>query len=128
MTTDIEEGVSKEPPMPSFDLTISNYRGREIDPIIAQESQNFIDDENFVKSRAFVQFLWRNNIGNFEAKCKTIKIEKPNKLDFKIEEEVKDKFLEDFSQLTPKARRWLVKELGVLILPKWDIANAIIFY
>jgi hypothetical protein len=91
--------------MKSFNLTIVDYRGREIDPIIAQASQNFIDDKIFVNSRAFAQFLWRRNIGNFEAKCKTIKIEQPNKLDSKIEEEVKAKFMEEFSQLTLEVGR-----------------------
>ena len=57
-----------------------------------------------------------------------IKAKKPNKLDSNIEEEVKAKFLQDFSQLTPKAKRQLVKELGVLLFPEWDIANAMIFY
>ena len=104
ITADIERGVPEEPPMPSFDLIISNYKGKEIDPIIAQASQKFIDDENFVKSRAFAQFLWRRYIGNFEEKCKAIKAEQPNKLDSKIEEEVKAKFLEDFAQF-PKAGR-----------------------
>ena len=49
--------------------------------MIAQASQNFIDDENFVKTRTFAQFLWRRNIGNFEIKCKLIKLEQPNKLE-----------------------------------------------
>ena len=34
-----------------------NYQGKEIDPIGAKASENFINDENFVKSRAFAQFL-----------------------------------------------------------------------
>ena len=32
---DIEGGVPIEPPVPYFDLTITDYRGREIDPIIS---------------------------------------------------------------------------------------------
>ena len=95
-TADIERGVSEEPPMPSFDLTVADYRGKEIDPIIAQASKKFIDDESFVRSRAFAQVLWRRNIGNFE-KCKKIKVEKLNKLDSDIREEVEAKFLEDFA-------------------------------
>lgn len=128
ITANIERGVPKEPPVPSFDLTSANYRGKEIDPIIAQASHKFIDDENFVKSRAFAQFLWRRNIDNFEPKCQTIKEEKPNKLDSEVEEEVKAKILEDFSQLTLEARRQLVKESGVLVLLEWDIDNVMIFY
>ena len=102
---DIERGVPKEPPRPSFDLTIVDYRGKEIDPIISQASQKFINDENFVRSRAFAQFLWRKNIGNFEKTCEKIKVEKPDKPDSIIKEEVKSKILSDFSQFTPEARR-----------------------
>ena len=36
---DMKRGVLQEPPMPSLDLTFSNYQGKEIDPIIAQASQ-----------------------------------------------------------------------------------------
>ena len=72
---DLERGVPQEPPMPSLDLIVADYKGKEIDPIIAQASQKFIDDESFVKSRAFAQFLWRKNIGNFEERCKRIKVE-----------------------------------------------------
>ena len=37
-------------------------RARDLDPLIAKASKKFIDDENFVKSRAFTQFLWRRNM------------------------------------------------------------------
>ena len=33
-TIEIEEGVPKEPPMPSFTLTIADFQGREIDPMV----------------------------------------------------------------------------------------------
>lgn len=97
ITTVDFQGVPKEPTVPSFHLTFSYYRAREIDPIIAQASQKFIDDENFVKSKAFAQFLWRKNIGHFKTRCKSIKIEQLSKLDSEIEEEVKAKFMEDFT-------------------------------
>ena len=73
MTTDLESEVPQEPPVPSLDLTIANYQDKEIDPIIAQASKKFMNDENFVKSRAFAQFLWRKNIGNFEKTREKIK-------------------------------------------------------
>lgn len=63
--TDLEIGEPQEPPIPSLDLTVANYQGKEIDPLVAQASEKFINDENFVKSRAFAQFLWKLNIGNF---------------------------------------------------------------
>ena len=51
----------------------------------------------FVKSRAFAQFLWRLNIGNFEKTCEKIKVEQLGKSDSIIKEEVKSKFLSDFA-------------------------------
>ena len=54
-TADIE-GVPEEPPMPTLALTVRDYRGKEIDPLVAQASKKFIDDESIVKSRAFAQF------------------------------------------------------------------------
>lgn len=110
-----------------MDLTIVDYQGKEIDPIIVEASQKFIDGENFVRSRAFAQFLWRKNIRNFEKTCEKIKIEQPDKPDSIIKEEVKSKFLSDFSQFTPEAERKIVKQSGLLILPEWDIDNAMIF-
>lgn len=45
---DMERGVPQEPPIPSLDLIVIYYQGKEIDPIIAQASQKFINDEIFV--------------------------------------------------------------------------------
>ena len=55
-TFDIEKGAPKDPPIPSFDITVADCKGKEIDPIIAKTSQKVIDDETFVRSRAFAQF------------------------------------------------------------------------
>lgn len=52
--------------MPSLEINIVDYKGRELDPIVEQASHEFISDDNFVKSRAFYQFSWRTNIGLFE--------------------------------------------------------------
>ena len=52
-STDLEIGEPQEPPIPSLDLIVADYQGKEIDPIVAQASEKFINDENFVKSRAF---------------------------------------------------------------------------
>ena len=66
-------------------------------------------------------------MGNFEKMCKKIKLEHPDKLDFVIEEEVKSKFLSDFARFTPEARRKILKQLGVLLLPEWHMVNALVF-
>ena len=34
-TANIEEGVPKEPPMPTLALTVRDYKGEEIDPLVA---------------------------------------------------------------------------------------------
>ena len=109
-----------------MDLTIADYQGKEIDPIVAQAFDKFINDENFVRSRAFAQFFWRLNMRNFEKACEKIKAEQPDKPDLVIKEEVKSKFLSDFAQFTPEAGRQIVRQLGVLLLLEWDIENAII--
>lgn len=96
-TTDIEEGVAKEPPMLTLALTLGDYRGKEIDPIVEHASHKFIDDESFVKSRAFAQFMWRKSINNFEEKCKNLKTDQPGRQDSEIEEEVKASFIEEFA-------------------------------
>ena len=75
----MEAGEPQEPPAPSLDLTVADYQGKEIDLIVAQASEKFINDESFVRSRAFAQFLWRLNIGNFEKTCEKIKAEQPDK-------------------------------------------------
>ena len=126
-STDLNVGEPQEPPTPSLDLTIVDYQGKEIDPIVAQASERFINDENFVRSRAFAQFLWRFNMGNFEKACEKINAEQPDKLEPVIKEEVKSKILSDFSQFTPEAGRQIVKQSGVLLLLEWDISNAIVF-
>ena len=62
---ELEENVPQEAPKPILDLTIMDYRGNEIDPIIGQAYDQFILDNDFVKSRAFEKFLWRINMHNF---------------------------------------------------------------
>ena len=71
--------------------------------------------------------MWRLNIGSFEKACEKIKVEQPNKAYSVIQEEVKSKFLSDFAHFTPEAGRQIVKQSGVLNLPKWDIVNALVF-
>ena len=48
-----------------------------MDPAIEQASLKFISDDDFVESRAFVQFLCKTNIAIFEAKCNKLKAENP---------------------------------------------------
>ena len=71
--------------------------------------------------------MWRKSISNFEEKCKRLKTEQPGRHESEIEEEIKANFIEEFAQITPKGGTQILKDSGVLLLPEWDIANAIFF-
>ena len=51
--------------MPCFELIVVDFMGRELDPILELASQQFLSDDNFVKSRAFFQFSWRESMNIF---------------------------------------------------------------
>ena len=74
---EIDEENPQEPPMPSFELTIADYRGRDLDLVLEQASQQFLSNDSFVKSRTFSQFAWRTNMSNFEERCKKLKAKHP---------------------------------------------------
>ena len=63
---EIDEGYPQEPPVPSFELIIVDYKGRELDAVLEHTSQQFLSDDNFVKARTFFQFAWRTNMRKFE--------------------------------------------------------------
>lgn len=46
----------------------------------------------------------------------------------KIEEETKVELMQNFSQITPKGGRQLLKDSTIFILLEWDITNPMIFY
>ena len=56
-----------------------------------------------------------------------MKAEQPNVEDSAIEQVVKEELTQGFNDITPKGGRILLKEVGILILLEWDIANAIVF-
>ena len=91
---ELEEGVPVEPLEPSFDLTMHEFRGNEMDSVVYQATQNFMSDDSFVKSRAFLQFLWKRNLPLFESQCKKKKAEQPHLGAPAIEEEVKEELLQ----------------------------------
>lgn len=91
--TKLEEGVLVEPPEPSFELTAQDFKGNEMDPVIYQAAQTFMSDNSFIKSRAFLQFLWKRNFVAFEAKCKKLKVEQPHLEDSIIKHQIKEDLL-----------------------------------
>ena len=52
----LEERNPQEPPMPSLELTMVDYIGRKLDPMMEQACYELISNDNFIKSRAFYQF------------------------------------------------------------------------
>ena len=114
-------------PKPTLDLIVEDFRGREVDPVIHQDFDKFVFDDDFVKSRAFKQFLWRISMHNIQLKCKKIKAKQPDVEESTIEEVVKDELTQIFDDITPEGGRLLLKDAGILILLEWDIANAMVF-
>ena len=64
---------------------------------------------------------------NFQLRCNKIKAKQPDVEESTIEEVVKDELTRSFDNITPKAGRTLLKDARILILQKWDIANAMVF-
>lgn len=85
----MDEGTLKETPIPSMELSVSDFKGKDLDPIIEQDSHKFLLDDSFVNFRAFFQFAWRLNISDFEERCQKRKQEQPNKDDSIIKDEIK---------------------------------------
>ena len=64
---------------------------------------------------------------SFQIKCKKIKVEELDVEESTIEEMVKEELIQIFDDITPEEGRLLLKDVGILIFPKWDIANAMVF-
>ena len=92
---ELDEGNLPEPPLPSLDLIVVDYRGKELDPILEQASHQFLADDNFVKSRAFQQFAWRANMNIFEERCKKMKIEHPEMDEASLQEQIKEEMMKE---------------------------------
>ena len=64
---------------------------------------------------------------NFQKKCNKTKLKQLDVEESTIEEVVKDELTKSFDNITPKVGRALLKDVKILILPEWDIANAMVF-
>lgn len=71
-----------------------------------------------------MQFVWKQNIDKYNARCEKRKGDQPNKDPAMVEEEIKQEMMEEFKTITPEQERDMVAQAGVLILPEWDIADA----
>ena len=124
---ELDEGNPPEPSIPSLDLTVADYNGRELDPVLEQASHQFLSDDNFIKSRAFQQFAWRVSMNIFEEKCKKLKTEHPEMDEAAIQSQIKGEMIEELQSISPEEGRKMVKTSNVLLLPGWDIADALVF-
>ena len=52
--------------MSSLELTMADYKGKELDLVIKLDSHEFLFDDYFIRTRAFFQFVWRVNMGKYE--------------------------------------------------------------
>ena len=68
---ELDEGNPQELPMSSLELTMEDFKGRELDPTMEQASRQFLLDDSFVSSRAFQKFAWRT-LFNFNHSKKKI--------------------------------------------------------
>lgn len=66
------------------------------------------------------------NMSKFEEACEKKHKENPDKDLKTIEDELRKEMTDRFEGITPEQGRELVKNAGVLVLPEWDIANAIV--
>lgn len=123
---EVEDGMPEEPKDAEMDITTNEFKGQELDLSIKQANEEFLVDSNFVTSGAFMQFMWKKNIDKFDARCEKRKNEQPHKDVVVVEEEIKQEMVTKFKTITPEQGREMVAKDGVLILPEWDIADALV--
>ena len=63
----------------------------------------------------------------FEERCKNVKIEHLEMDEASIQNQIKEQMMQEFQNITPEEGRHMVKVANVLLLPNWDIADALIF-
>ena len=53
-STELEEGILKEPLVPNLELIVADFKGKELDLVIEHASHKFLSDDIFIKSRVFL--------------------------------------------------------------------------
>lgn len=91
---DLQEGMLEELPMPIMDLTVNYFKGKELYPIVEKACKKFLFDNNFIKSRAFIQLAFRSSISNFEERCsRKRQTKQPNKEEHVSKDEIKKELM-----------------------------------
>ena len=63
----------------------------------------------------------------FEKRCKNVKTKHPKMDEASIQNQIKEQMMQEFQNITPEEGRQMVKATNVLLLPNWDIVDALIF-
>ena len=63
----------------------------------------------------------------FEERCKNMKVEHPEMDEASIQNQIKEKMMQEFQNITPEEGRQMVKAANILLFPNWDIVDALIF-
>lgn len=124
---EIDEGNPQEPPVPSPEQIVVDYRGRELNLILEKANQQFLSDDSFVKSRAFHQFACRENMNSSKERCKNLKTKHQEMDESSIQNEIKEQMIQYFQSITPEEGRQMVKAANILLQPNLDIDDALIF-
>ena len=62
----------------------------------------------------------------FEERCKNVKIEHLEMDEASIQNEIKEQMMQEFQNITLEEGTHMVKVANVLLLPNWDIVDALI--
>ena len=63
----------------------------------------------------------------FEERCKKLKIEHPEMDEASVQSQIKESMIKDFQNMSLEEGRQLVKASKILLLPNWDIVDALVF-
>ena len=63
----------------------------------------------------------------FEERCKKLKIEHLEIDEASIQGCINEEMLKEFQNISPNKRRQMVKASNILLLPHWDIVDALVF-
>jgi len=114
--------VPKELPL----SRISNIamKGNDLsDDIRAIACKNFISDDDFVNTKEFSDFLWRRS--EYEKILKEEMARSPQETPDRVSIRILTQ-MKEVKDISPDQGRQMIRDSGVLLLPEWDIASAIV--
>lgn len=94
--------------------------------LMIEAFNKFMEDESFVETLAFRDFLWRSKAVEYVEKVaieRSLNLELPKSV---IQANVMSVMRDEFPKITAQDGKELVNKCGVLLLPKSDIVDAIV--